>query len=77
MGPGGQLDGIVEFEAICFGSLRHIPSNPISGSLVFGAIAGCVILMEFSDCIHHERVHINSWLEDAIVNQEVAFMAKS
>ena len=33
MSPGGQLDGIVEFEAICFGDLRHIPSKPIPGSL--------------------------------------------
>jgi hypothetical protein len=68
MGPGGQLDGIVEFEAICFGSLRHIPSSPVSGSLVFGAIAGCFILMVFSDCIHHERVRINCRIEDAIVS---------
>jgi hypothetical protein len=53
MGPGGQFNGIVELGAIYFGLLWHIPANPISGSYIFGAITGCLILMEFSDGIHH------------------------
>jgi hypothetical protein len=34
-------------------------------------------LMKFTDFIHNDRVRINCWLDDAIVNTETALMAKS